>query len=243
MSTFIERHGYVRYPVRGYRLEGQTCEMKGCAEYSRIHVEFINSLIQERSLSFTADDRTPRKFVLDHCHEHRWIRGVLCNSCNMVMLLADNDPTWNRKGWSEHLGIQMGYQEYRLNCPECAGKDKPKKSIVGEEYLIPRIECPVCHGAGSIPMDTGSGSPNPADCYIDVECSRCDGIGKVGRLRAASCDICGKYRDIVDDTYGMCKECFSNECDAYGEAEFCLTHGGDIGECSEAPFACDVYCL
>jgi hypothetical protein len=58
-----------------------------------------------------------------------------------------------------------------------------------------------------------------------IKCDRCEGTGKVLELVKAWCEICGRHRTIVDEIYGMCRECFSREAES--EAEFCLTHGGD----------------
>lgn len=54
----------------------------------------------------------PKSTVLDHCHEHGWIRGELCASHNGRMRLIDAGD--GQCGWEPWM------LEHWLRCPECA---------------------------------------------------------------------------------------------------------------------------
>jgi len=58
------------------------------------------------------------RYVYDHCHEHGWIRGILCQGCNQRMALVDAGLG------VAALGADLGhYERWRLRCPECAARD------------------------------------------------------------------------------------------------------------------------
>ena len=61
------------------------------------------------------------EFVLDHCHAHGWIRGVLCRSCNGIMGGIDACDRYANTGSRRFPFILPNemYMKYRTNCPEC----------------------------------------------------------------------------------------------------------------------------
>lgn len=72
----------------------------------------------------------PKSTVLDHCHEHGWIRGELCASHNGRMRLIDAGD--GQQGWEPWMF------EHWLRCPECAGTQarelsRPSKLLSEEE--------------------------------------------------------------------------------------------------------------
>lgn len=53
--------------------------------------------------------------VVDHCHEHGWVRGVLCQGCNHRMGCADA----GKPGYAE----DERHVTHRLRCAQCAHPD------------------------------------------------------------------------------------------------------------------------
>jgi hypothetical protein len=153
MTTFIERHGYVRYPVTGYSPSGP-CEIPGC-ENARLRERVYHFIwrLTEYQRSFLGYSKygityqTPL-YVVDHCHKHGWIRGVICGTCNNLMASYDNFGSVHLRMWEpwEDYGsyefrdrmeiyhetriirsIMLG--EYALNCPECAAFHSPQQGM------------------------------------------------------------------------------------------------------------------
>ena len=54
--------------------------------------------------------------VFDHCHEHGWTRGVLCNSCNVK--LGYLETAMAIKGVRVDLGVTP-YAKWIAQCPDC----------------------------------------------------------------------------------------------------------------------------
>jgi hypothetical protein len=173
MSTFVERHGFVKYPVPGYNLTGLACEVVGCAEkrhQQRLAYlwQALDDLVYFEHLSY-ADQRTQwplgregqwdrlvsqvasstselnapyKRLILDHCHQHLWIRGICCQSCNHAIGLIDAGkpaPPLNRLPAYYGLNLVVPeWEKFRLNCPECRGESAPPRQYVAPEYLRPR---------------------------------------------------------------------------------------------------------
>jgi hypothetical protein len=175
MSTFIERHGYVRYPVKGYNTPN-ICEVRGCAqrEFERklaqvflaidsmtyitrsdLPAQFKISHNEQRWARLVKDLTDPKsylnrkKYVVDHCHQHGWVRGVVCQSCNNSLAILDAGKTYNAPPptLASLFGItcaKLRLEEFRLNCPECAGEGNPVANKVTHEFLTKRLECASC---------------------------------------------------------------------------------------------------
>lgn len=59
--------------------------------------------------------------LFDHCHRHGWVRGLICNWCNIQAGYVENDQS--RRALSYFL---QRFPEYRRNCPDCrAGEADP----------------------------------------------------------------------------------------------------------------------
>lgn len=76
---------------------------------------------------------SPQQFVVDHCHEHDYIRGIICRGCNGYMSVVDNpgDDTIWRRAW----GLEYSWTRcvaWREECPECRGTRAPRRSAVLE---------------------------------------------------------------------------------------------------------------
>lgn len=72
----------------------------------------------------------PKRTVLDHCHEHGWIRGELCASHNGRMQLIDAGD--RQRSWEPWM------LEHWQRCPECAATQErelpqPPKLLSEEE--------------------------------------------------------------------------------------------------------------
>lgn len=93
---FVARHGLVQYKpyrLRKYSRQG-LCEICGSAPLGKPMLLF------------------------DHCHEHGWIRGLICNCCNDQVAFIEN-------GWKRRIRLEVTsrYPEYRRNCPDCRAGD------------------------------------------------------------------------------------------------------------------------
>lgn len=110
--TFIEEHGVVRY-----RRSGNPYPHRNCCDLCQVC----------RAI----------RFVFDHCHRHGWIRGELCESCNIRLgrpaLLPDDSAL-----------------RYLANCPGCRPAltgTCPAGCVRGSlwsGYLRRFISCPAC---------------------------------------------------------------------------------------------------
>lgn len=57
--------------------------------------------------------------VTDHCHQHRWVRGTLCQQCNFYMSRLDKDKpviTGNLPGLFDRMTALV---EHWRKCPDC----------------------------------------------------------------------------------------------------------------------------
>ena len=91
---FVIRHGLVQYKpyqLRKYSRDG-LCEICGMPPYSG----------------------GKPTLLFDHCHDHGWVRGLLCNVCNDQVAFIEN-------GWRRIINkwVSSRFPEYRLNCPDC----------------------------------------------------------------------------------------------------------------------------
>lgn len=73
--------------------------------------------------------------VIDHCHRHGWVRGVLCRSCNGVMMVVDLRITPR----SESLKIEMltAHAGNCIECPKLSVSDlDPTRPLRSDEWLL-----------------------------------------------------------------------------------------------------------
>ena len=125
VMSFVHDHGYVQYRDG---LEARYPRLKLC--------EVCRS-------------RNHAAYVFDHCHDHGWVRGILCGLCNSQMRLIDRG----------RLEIPH-YVEHRRKCPDCRKNRKPRVRPVscwscsgGFLWLatLGRMsKCPICRGAGIV---------------------------------------------------------------------------------------------
>lgn len=94
---FIDVVGLVQYETRGGMPELREkyglsrCEIPGCG--STLPVE------------------------VDHCHEHGWVRGILCRSHNVS--LGHLESVMRMPGVTVTVSRDSAWRSYRFNCPEC----------------------------------------------------------------------------------------------------------------------------
>jgi hypothetical protein len=141
VSTFIELHGQVKYPVPGYRAQGP-CEIRGCADrqqqlaalfrrefgYAAVPIsdaEFIERLLDLPEgygpLYLAVVNPGKIHFEVDHCHKHGWVRGVVCRSCNNKLPVIAR-PSFDLDFIENHYGIELiklDYLSYLANCADC----------------------------------------------------------------------------------------------------------------------------
>ena len=90
---FVARHGLVQYrpsQLRKYSRDG-VCEICGYPPSGK------------------------PMLVFDHCHEHGWIRGLICNYCNDQVGWIEN--RWTNYEVYEHVVLR--FPKWRRNCPDC----------------------------------------------------------------------------------------------------------------------------
>lgn len=54
--------------------------------------------------------------IYEHCHLHRWVRGIACQSCNNALIPVEH-------GWAAAAGPGRAItvlRAYLANCPDCA---------------------------------------------------------------------------------------------------------------------------
>lgn len=77
-------------------------------------------------------------FVFDHCHEHGWIRGVICASCNGKMRNVDLRMEYSEVqtiGFDDDYPIELelptpAYNRHWEKCPDCR-KTGPWTAMLG----------------------------------------------------------------------------------------------------------------
>jgi len=111
--TFIGQHGHVLYG----RLASKSQDWR---------VRYINNARCEFSV-----DCAGATLVFDHCHEHGWVRGVLCNSHNVKMGYID--VVSRTEGITVDLG-DTPYGQWAMRCPDCAEIDISKRLPFSNDF-------------------------------------------------------------------------------------------------------------
>jgi hypothetical protein len=134
------RGSFTKYPVTG------PCEVINCAEYRRRGAEEWAEETLRRLSAYLADftemvelgiltesavrpigdivrekssvNKRPRAnpYVLDHCHRHGWIRGVICRSCNVAPPLCETTGDYVDR---RRVIGQPDYWSHLMKCPDC----------------------------------------------------------------------------------------------------------------------------
>ena len=79
---FIVTHGYIQYGAQKGLTRGSECEICNVTERTDI--------------------------VFDHCHAHGWIRGRVCQPCNLMLVMAETGTV-----------IVPRQAGHLANCPDC----------------------------------------------------------------------------------------------------------------------------
>lgn len=171
-DTFIERYGYVQYRDRLPYPRVGPCEVLGCGIH-KIYSDMLygrhgkqedpyGAFYIDEHIDQWTDDQIRRfleiglrwekrkqeragksGLVFDHCHEHGWIRGIICASCNGKMRDVD---------------LRMDYTQIHM-------LTFPDESTIEVEMPTPAYnrhweKCPDCNKAGSWTALLG-GIPTP----------------------------------------------------------------------------------
>ena len=128
VSTFIEQFGNIIYKPGLMKVSGP-CEIPGCEETrtKRQTKEFMTAV---ESGYLTAARFEQSAYVIDHCHEHGYVRGVLCGTCNNLMRIFDYNGYYRPSDWIigtglvryEDIGLvirALGLRGYATNCLLC----------------------------------------------------------------------------------------------------------------------------
>jgi Recombination endonuclease VII len=103
-------------------------------EWDRIVTEIANS--------HSALNAPYKRLLIEHCHNHLWVRGISCESCNYALSCLDSGkpiPLGSRLPAIYGISVTVpDYEKFKLNCPECAGMPKPERRFVDSSYLRPR---------------------------------------------------------------------------------------------------------
>lgn len=99
------------------------------------HIEMNRGSFDWRMQPKNQPKRFRSQMVIEHCHDHGWIRGITCRSCNGKMALIDagRKPDYYRPPSVKRI-IEYGgdiippknYRAHRNKCPECAAKSRRK---------------------------------------------------------------------------------------------------------------------
>ena len=100
--------GCVNYVDNKYMIKGLMKRTVQCGQCQqlwkryRIHTPRFNQMIAEQNNScaicnkdfIEKEDRTTnrRNYHIDHCHDTKEVRGILCSQCNQMIGLAYEDP-------------------------------------------------------------------------------------------------------------------------------------------------------
>jgi hypothetical protein len=144
-GSFIKQHGLVQYTERlgrRYPREGR-CELGLCRlRFAREREGFEDAQRRLAELEHRAPfdaktirlrtgllgwqaslDRGPRigrrnSLVFDHCHQHGWVRGLICMGCNNDLALFEPEP---RSEWAAQASgaLLALVTAYRAHCPDC----------------------------------------------------------------------------------------------------------------------------
>ena len=152
---FIETYGLVKYRRGIYKHYAEErkapCNMRGCLQFQAEFTAFLTSLIgvKEPSMWTGKNDwwigndhetywewklrnyQTAKRHLLytEHCHTHGWIRGFVCNSCNVMMSYIDRGQvvtldhllfSVSIENWGKRQCAIPDFQGWQRNCPECA---------------------------------------------------------------------------------------------------------------------------
>lgn len=63
--------------------------------------------------------KTDFMLVTDHCHQHGWVRGTLCQQCNFYMSNLDKGKPTIAGGLSRLRERMLALAQHWLKCPDC----------------------------------------------------------------------------------------------------------------------------
>jgi len=113
MPGFIERHGLVRW-TKGI---GARYPRDGSCEVCGVTAADLQARYSAAGYTETARRHFTR-LVFDHCHEHGWVRGLLCLPCNNDLAILERGQ---RGGELPSIGTRpllLLIAHYR-KCPDC----------------------------------------------------------------------------------------------------------------------------
>jgi len=134
-STFIERHGLIRYDGHALR-----------------------SLPRPRWCEIC---RSPKHvtYQLDHCHVHDWVRGVLCGVCNQQMRRVDRGQVPLVSPYVEHWRLCPDCRELGVVSPQPSPRPQGQRRrpcvVCGDSRVFwltsiyRMVPCPLCRHSAS----------------------------------------------------------------------------------------------
>jgi hypothetical protein len=122
MGRFIEEHGLTQYnPGRRFD-RGGACEIEGCVSLrARLRDAAGTREETHRRLGLSLDTshdvstRIDSPLYVDHCHEHGWVRGLICAGCNSAMRFVDKHQCLPRY----MPALREEFRRHYNQCPDC----------------------------------------------------------------------------------------------------------------------------
>jgi hypothetical protein len=97
-------------------------------------VRYGQHRIPRRGTACETCGSTEARAVTDHCHEHGWVRGLVCKRCNRLMALIDK-----RIAPRAESALLAALIALRNRCPDCDGLDVPDLTPAWESALTVRF--------------------------------------------------------------------------------------------------------
>jgi hypothetical protein len=116
-------------------------------------VQYNRPLIPPGAVCVACD--ATEMLVRDHCHEHGWVRGIVCRSCNTRLGVIDRG--YVPRGDEDLLAALLAV---RNHCPDCKQIDITSLVRTGRELVRPSAE-----GAEALSLRLDAAIRDRVDAY------------------------------------------------------------------------------